>query len=558
MLKSILIKGLSLLLVVAVSVGSSYLFWKQANNLGSAVPRVVANFSTSLQASISSSDTSMTLVTGTDAAGTSLTGYTCFTLDEGTSSEEHICGTASGTSITSLLRGISPVDGNLEVTALKKSHRRGASVKITDHPIIADLARKANGQESYPAKLYYDQDFTFTYGSHQFADWDNTKDYADSLANTGAADATTALQGLVELSTQAELVAGTGTGGTGATLVIPGLYYTSSSSAQKVPVTNISGYIDSSFINLSSTGGLQATGNNLFSILLPTGSGLVTNSGGLKLTASPSFGGDGSDGALSVTSGTTTLSFSGRQNLVKNYTSINISGTGALAFTASNSYGSVATLRSQGDCTITSSATRAIDLRRMGGEGGSPGAGGQRGGASFGIIASRQFAGGTGGATGVPTPGGVAFANYGGYFDYSSSSFNIQQSRRFLVVPGPGGGGGDIAGGDGGGSIILECAGALNITGTIDVSGTDGVSGTFGGGGGGAGGMIVILYKTLTADSGTYTISGGAGGNGSGGGDPGAGGGAGMLSTPGGASSGDDGGAGASGSVVRMKNNTFY
>lgn len=44
------------------------------------------------------------------------------------------------------------------------------------------------------------------------------KDYADGLAIAGAPNATTALQGLVELATQAEVDAGTATGGTGASL----------------------------------------------------------------------------------------------------------------------------------------------------------------------------------------------------------------------------------------------------------------------------------------------------------------------------------------------------
>lgn len=45
------------------------------------------------------------------------------------------------------------------------------------------------------------------------------KDYIDAIAIAGAPNATTALQGLVELGTQAEIDAGTATGGTGASLV---------------------------------------------------------------------------------------------------------------------------------------------------------------------------------------------------------------------------------------------------------------------------------------------------------------------------------------------------
>lgn len=131
-------------------------FWQPLyKTFAAAIPVSVATFQTSLQASITSSDTSMTLVNGTDKAGHSLSGYTCFNIDEGTSIEEFVCGTASGTSITSLIRGIDPVDGDLSVTALKKAHRRGASVKITNYPSLGILSRILNGNETLPNPITY-------------------------------------------------------------------------------------------------------------------------------------------------------------------------------------------------------------------------------------------------------------------------------------------------------------------------------------------------------------------------------------------------------------------
>src|SRR4051812_45523602 len=59
--------------------------------IGATIPVVVSLFETSLQSSISTSDTSMTLVSGTDRAGVSLSGYSCFTIDEGSSSAEFVC-----------------------------------------------------------------------------------------------------------------------------------------------------------------------------------------------------------------------------------------------------------------------------------------------------------------------------------------------------------------------------------------------------------------------------------------------------------------------------------
>lgn len=262
-MKKTLFIVLTTLWVVAVSIGSSYLFIRKAPDFGATIPIVVANFTTSLNSSISSSDTSMTLVTGTDASGDSLSGYICFTIDEGTSSEEHTCGTASGTSVTAMLRGIDPIDGDLEVTALKKAHRRGASVKITDFPILGVLARLANGTESFPNRLEYatHPSFSGTAASKSFV----TKKYVDDTNNTGAADATTTLQGLVEIATSAEIIAGTATGGTGASLVMTPDFVIASSSANKIIRTGSSGYIDSTFINIDSAT-LEATGNNLFGV----------------------------------------------------------------------------------------------------------------------------------------------------------------------------------------------------------------------------------------------------------------------------------------------------
>jgi len=146
--------------------------------VGATIPIVVANFETSLQSSITSTATSMTLVSGTDTAGNNLSGYNCFTIDEGTSIEEHVCGTASGTAITSMIRGIDPIDGNLEVTALKKAHRRAASIKATNFPILGIIARVLNGNETLPALIQY----ATTVGDPTDDDHLARKAYVDSQA----------------------------------------------------------------------------------------------------------------------------------------------------------------------------------------------------------------------------------------------------------------------------------------------------------------------------------------------------------------------------------------
>lgn len=125
-------------------------------NIGAVVPSVVANFQTSLASKLSSTETSsMTIVSGTTEDGTTLNGVYGFTLDEGTSNKEYIIATCVDTACSSLTRGISYVTGSSSITALKKEHRRGASVKITDHPLLGIMANIFNGRETIPANLYY-------------------------------------------------------------------------------------------------------------------------------------------------------------------------------------------------------------------------------------------------------------------------------------------------------------------------------------------------------------------------------------------------------------------
>ena len=122
---------------------------------GVALPKVVALFETSLQSSITASATSMTLVTGTDKEGSTLSGVYGFIIDEGSSDEEFIIGTVAGTAVTSITRGVSVADGETSVYSLIKAHRRGASVKITNAPLLMVLQRVANGDEGFPNTLFY-------------------------------------------------------------------------------------------------------------------------------------------------------------------------------------------------------------------------------------------------------------------------------------------------------------------------------------------------------------------------------------------------------------------
>lgn len=126
-----------------------------APKLGAALPIVGPLIETSLQASIDTVATSMTLVSGVDRAGNTLTGYVCLTIDSGTPVAEYVCGNASSTVVTGLMRGIDPITGNTSNPSLIFNHRRGADVRETDFPTITLLTRMLSGLETTPGGLLF-------------------------------------------------------------------------------------------------------------------------------------------------------------------------------------------------------------------------------------------------------------------------------------------------------------------------------------------------------------------------------------------------------------------
>lgn len=351
------------------------------------------------------------------------------------------------------------------------------------------------------------------------------------IPNPAASDGSTTVKGVFEEATQAEVIAGTATGATGARLAMN----------------------PSSFIAALPT--------------LLQGSALVK------------FGGTGADGALVISSGTTTIDLAGAAYVTKNYSSISITGTGVLAFINPASGGTIVHLKSQGQVVLTSSATPMIDCSGLGGDAGT---GTIDDDGTSGVAATDIFGGdssngklGLKRSASLPANGGVVYTIKPMY-TLNSNRLNIRRSIFLTAGSGGGAGGGGAsgstggAGGRGGGGLIIECAGALNFTTALGISvagkaGSNGVtSGTdsgAGGGGGGSAGFCVILYNTLTAASGTVNVTGGAGGNGSlgvgalnAGGQGGGGGG--MYAGAGGRGGAGGTGGGASGAGTAGTNST--
>ena len=118
------------------------------------LPNGTGIFETSLASRITSTDTTMTLVSNS-ANGETVNGYDCFTIDEGRSEAEYVCGTVSGTTVTGLERGISYANGTTTSTLRAHVHRVGADVKKTDFPLIQRLRNVANGTEGLPNIIGY-------------------------------------------------------------------------------------------------------------------------------------------------------------------------------------------------------------------------------------------------------------------------------------------------------------------------------------------------------------------------------------------------------------------
>lgn len=282
------------------------------------------------------------------------------------------------------------------------------------------------------------------------------------------------------------------------------------------------------------------------------------------------FGGTGADGALNVTSGTTTIYCANAKLVVKQYTSINVSSGATLAFSNPATGGTLIMLKSQGNITIAGT----VNASSMGAAGGAKGASSANAYGSDGSYPANLLDTlTTHGGGGTSGRAGQAGTQYG-----SSFLFQTQNYKWTMLAAGSGGGGGQTSGlgdagtangGRGGGALYFECGGAWNFTGTINTSGANGGTGgngnqygnsNGGGGGGGAAGDVFVLYNSLTADSGTYTVSGGSGGS-PGGGHPfnyNYGGGGGGNTNSAGSGAGQGGGAaGANAVAVREKNATW-
>lgn len=259
----------AVMLIIFVCVSAALVHLQSsAIPVGVALPSGTALFETSLQSAISTTDTSMTLVSVSLRGSETLTGYQCFTIDEGRSDAEYVCGTVSGSTVSSLERGLSLSTGTTTITALKFRHRTGADVKITDYPLIQRMRSQLNGSDTIPNLLSYSAgtDCSPGHGTAVLCTGSYLEAYANAVIAGGAPTSTTAIGGKVLLATQLQMASSTDLGAT-APLVIQSKYATSSpgSAGLWAVITNNAGKIAQAFLDL--TASYAWTGAHTFAAL---------------------------------------------------------------------------------------------------------------------------------------------------------------------------------------------------------------------------------------------------------------------------------------------------
>lgn len=238
-MKNLFIRSLAIVLLAA-SAGAS-LYAREAFAI-TAQPKVQAFYTDSLATKLLSTDSSLTLVRGTDKEGNTLSGLYGFVIDEGTASQETVIGLAAGTSVTALVRGVSVLNATSTVTLNKLAHARGASVKITTWPSLGVINNELSGVEGIPTQILYDN----VVATSSFSRTQElvSKGYVDYLAFNGAGvvNAGTGTRGVVQISTGAQAAVSSGAGSTGALLVLPSSIATSTYNAATagnvIPVTD--------------------------------------------------------------------------------------------------------------------------------------------------------------------------------------------------------------------------------------------------------------------------------------------------------------------------------
>lgn len=230
----------------------------------------VPRYESSLALALTATQTStMSLVSGVDGNGVTLSGPTCFTIDSGVAnSVEDVCGTASGTTVSNLIRGVD-TSGVTSSSTLARAHRVGADVKITDSPYLAQFSRLLNGVDSFPNALQYSASNTTSSLAGNSLNLASVA-YVNATAIAGAPSASTTVPGISLLAQGNQIY--NGLDGSPTHYVIPSGLASHVASTSPVVVV-ASGTLDMSFLS-----GTSPSFNNVTASSVAVTNGLTANS----------------------------------------------------------------------------------------------------------------------------------------------------------------------------------------------------------------------------------------------------------------------------------------
>jgi hypothetical protein len=531
------------------------------------IPLAIADLELQIATAIGVGDESFTLASATDDDGNALpAGIYCFTVDNGTSQKEYLLGQLNGVNVTEV-KSVSR--RGVETTGAARKHRIGAPALVTNFATlqrVADILRGVlplNGA----SPIAYDTEPTLS-DNKELA----TVGYVLSVVTggvvsfdkqtiAGTAGATISAGDLVyfdesdqewylcDADTAATvegvmrgIALGSGTDGVAITggVHLSGAWTTTGLTAGSIYyASNTAGDLATSAGTVKHIVGVALSTTRLWVIpqhreTIPTrtkdalagGGDFGTPSASNKFLTeqwigfTPLIGGNGSDGVLNVTSGTTTLDLGGLAIFERNYESVNVSTGATLTFSNPHANGTVIRIKSRGNVTIAGT----INAVGMGANGGAPAGTTAENGLNPNYIIGTENPRGIGASTSLLDTFGDRYT----LTNFYTTSLYAPKTGLFYIVPGAGGGGGNSgnsvggAGGRGGGAVYIECSGELTFTGTVNTSGQNGGdgatvsgnNGSGGGGGGGSAGMCAIRYGKLASNTGTILSAGGNGGNG--------------------------------------------
>lgn len=231
---------------------------------------VIAQFETTLVSGISAAATTGTLESNASADNDGATipnGDYGIVIDENNSRREYAVITLNGFDFTFVKRGISLIDGSTEKTGNVFAHRKGAVIKIVNHPVLALMVNIFNGLAPLTGILYNDAARSYT-SDFQLVD----KKYVDDVAIAGGAKASETVYGISKLSSAAADPT--------QPTVLNSEEVSATTGANKVVRVNASGKIDKGFLEVTADKGLIFSTNALE---VKPGTCILVNSGGVNV-----------------------------------------------------------------------------------------------------------------------------------------------------------------------------------------------------------------------------------------------------------------------------------